>query len=598
MYLNEAEDENDGAGNDMGMERVFEELNTLKGTVDALETRLKETVDSALSREEGLRAAMDVMAGEFKKYVDGKLQRFDEVVTDCLLRRDQRWTEELKRIQSKSRMSWGPVSYSTPSIPAHSSHRRLSADETCPTVPPAAARPPIRMEFPQFGESRNSSDVTDFVEQCENFLTLRPLSDIELMGTLNTVLKGPARSWWLAARSKISNWTDFRKSFLEAFLPMDYQAEIEDQLRTNVQAPGQCLRDFAYDHRALCLKWRPDMTEADMVRRILNACNPRLASGLRGTVTTVEQLVKVGSLIEKDWSNTKDYWSRVQQSHPPKRVGKKNDHGPNRSSGGDVATALGEPSLLVMPVYLRGSKADAVLDSGCTYSLMSHSLWKAIKKDGEILASSEIPKFVMANGQENKALGKATLLFCLHDFHGMLGVHVLADDNLCMPLLLGLDFMSMCQVTLKPHCRRYIMPGGKEYAFLPKVRATLHWSHKPPSVNFYVAEQTHTVIPLLQAQPEVVRPLLQKWSNEIAKAQEADPSCQELGPSDRQASPGRIHYQLQQDVWYRGVPSKYGGFNYQVVVPAALPNELEDSCQTKKQDAILEQDIPGRSMVL
>uniref|UniRef100_A0AAV2J6M6 Uncharacterized protein n=1 Tax=Knipowitschia caucasica TaxID=637954 RepID=A0AAV2J6M6_KNICA len=118
------------------------------------------------------------------------------------------------------------------------------------------------------------------------------------------------------------------------------------------------------------------------------------------------------------------------------------------------------------------------------------------------------------------------------------------------------------------------MPGGKEYAFLPKVRATLHWSHKPPSVNFYVAEQTHTVIPLLQAQPEVVRPLLQKWSNEIAKAQEADPSCQELGPSDRQASPGRIHYQLQQDVWYRGVPSKYGGFNYQVVVPAALDDEV------------------------
>uniref|UniRef100_A0AAV2ITY3 Retrotransposon gag domain-containing protein n=1 Tax=Knipowitschia caucasica TaxID=637954 RepID=A0AAV2ITY3_KNICA len=327
MYLNDAEpeDENDEAGNDMGMERVFEELNTLKGTVDGLETRLKETVDSALSREEGLRAAIDVMAGEFKNY-------------------------------------------STPSIPAHSSHRRLSADETCPPVPAAAARPPIRMEFPQFGESRNSSDVTDFVEQCENFLTLRPLSDIELIGTLNTVLKGPARSWWLAARSKICNWTDFRKSFLEAFLPMDYQAKIEDQLRTNVQAPGQCLRDFAYDNRALCLKWRPDMTEADMVRRILNACNPRLASRLLGTVTTVEQLVKVGSLIEKDWSNTKDYWSRVQQSH-----------GPNRSSGGDATTALGEPSLLVVPVYLRGSKGDAVLDSGCTYSLMSHSLWKAIQ---------------------------------------------------------------------------------------------------------------------------------------------------------------------------------------------------------------------------
>uniref|UniRef100_A0AAV2LR14 Uncharacterized protein n=1 Tax=Knipowitschia caucasica TaxID=637954 RepID=A0AAV2LR14_KNICA len=53
MYLNDAEpeDENDEAGNDMGMERMFEELNTLKGTVDGLETRLKETVDSALSRD-------------------------------------------------------------------------------------------------------------------------------------------------------------------------------------------------------------------------------------------------------------------------------------------------------------------------------------------------------------------------------------------------------------------------------------------------------------------------------------------------------------------------------------------------------------------
>ncbi|KAK7895604.1 hypothetical protein WMY93_020929 [Mugilogobius chulae] len=37
-----------------------------------------------------------------------------------------------------------------------------------------------------------------------------------------------------------------------------------------------------------------------------------------------------------------------------------------------------------------------------------------------------------------------------------------------------------------------------------------------------------------------------------------------------QPSPGRIHYQLQQDVWYRGVPSKHGGYNYQLVVPAAL----------------------------
>lgn len=42
----------------------------------------------------------------------------------------------------------------------------------------------------------------------------------------------------------------FKKCFLEAFLPTDYQSEIDEQIKTNVQAPTQCLRDFAYDHRA------------------------------------------------------------------------------------------------------------------------------------------------------------------------------------------------------------------------------------------------------------------------------------------------------------------------------------------------------------
>lgn len=49
------------------------------------------------------------------------------------------------------------------------------------------------------------------------------------------------------------------------------EAEIEEQLQSSIRVPSQCLHDFAYNHRALCLKWRPDMTEDEMVR---------LASGL------------------------------------------------------------------------------------------------------------------------------------------------------------------------------------------------------------------------------------------------------------------------------------------------------------------------------
>uniref|UniRef100_A0A672GM52 Retrotransposon gag domain-containing protein n=1 Tax=Salarias fasciatus TaxID=181472 RepID=A0A672GM52_SALFA len=268
---------------------VMEQLQGLQEAVDSLGTRLKEAVDSTLCREEGLRAAMAKLGEELKEYVDASLQRMDRVVAACLQRRDEQWREELKQHEAKSRLSWRPTRSSTPAAPI-STGPRPTTDVTLALPPVVPSTPPIRMEFPKFGESRSSADIVDFIEQCENFLTLRPLCDAELMGTLNAVLKGPARSWWLATRSKINTWVQFKKAFLEAFLPSDYQAEIEEQLRAHVQAPQQCLRDFAYDHRALCLKWRPDMGEGEIVHRILSACNPRLASGLRGTVSTVEQL--------------------------------------------------------------------------------------------------------------------------------------------------------------------------------------------------------------------------------------------------------------------------------------------------------------------
>ncbi|KAL2096828.1 hypothetical protein ACEWY4_006035 [Coilia grayii] len=316
------------------------------------------------------------------------------------------------------------------------------------------------------------------------------------------------------------------------------------------------------------------MPEEEIVRRIHNVCNPRLASSLWGIVSTVEQLVKVGSLIEKDGGNSKDYWTRVQQSNPTDCSTKKQS-----KKAAEMSVVLGAPTLLVVLVAVRGSRAGAVLDTGSTYSVMTKTLWENIRKGGETLYCTGNQKFLMANGQESKALGKVSLLLTLNNTHCTVDVFILEDSQLCLPLLLGLDFMCTSQLVLKPHQGQYVMPGGRAFQFLQKTRDALEWKHHESPALFYMAldevpSKHPPAVPLLKQQTEVVRPLLQSSLQEVEEAQTKDGLCQDLVQSVADPTPGRIHFHLQQGVLYRGVPSKYGGYNYQMVVPAVLIPEF------------------------
>lgn len=169
----------------------------------------------------------------------------------------------------------------------------------------------IKLTFPTFGRPTDDIDPLLSLTKCQDFLALHPLTDTDLLATFRTVLHGTARDWWEVSRSNITTWKEFETSFLSAFLSEDYEDELAERVRTRVQGEKESVRDFAFTYRALCKRWKTTLTENEIVKMILKNIKPYLASQLRSRVNTVEDLVKLGHQLEKDFEEQLRYEGRV-----------------------------------------------------------------------------------------------------------------------------------------------------------------------------------------------------------------------------------------------------------------------------------------------
>ncbi|KAI2647185.1 Transposon Tf2-9 polyprotein [Labeo rohita] len=526
------------------IDKLKVDLLALSTKVQAGEHDFKQSIESTLNREANFREAVEASLAELEEYFQTSLEKLERAVTGCFLRREAKWQSQMKKLRYTSTPlprlhTYHPAtsfsSLTAPSTPIPAARTKVPPPKltnvtydvspvntplTTVFNPPAVqsstsfcAQPPIRLEFPTFGDVCETADVLTFIEQCENYLEIRPLPSAELVGTLSTVLRGPALSWWKAEKRKITDWQSFKKAFMAAFLPEDYLTEVEDKLRSMVQQPKQRLRDFAYDYRTLCLKWKPEISEEEMVSRILNNINPRVAGCLRGTVRTVEQLVKVGSKVEKDCLGAKDYWQKVS-SHNAKEKG---DKKPEKNTSKHLAgLSIAQPhlttSLLLIPVVVRGREMKAVVDTGSTFTLMQETVCRQLGGDATTRTASPPQKLIMADGKVHQALDQKNISYQWHNKVCKLNTFIMKDAHLAFPLLVGLDFLRAAGAILELAQNKYGLEADGGYVYYPFLNTQMtpaqttmpdgeSWLH-PATINIYYALPPAWEMPLTPPQPQ------------------------------------------------------------------------------------------------
>lgn len=241
--------------------------------------------------------------------------------------------------------------------------------------------PPVKLDFPSFSSTQEDDPVV-FIEHCEEYFAVRPLSDGEILTSLSAVLKGTAKDWWMAERRNVHNWRQFKESFLHSFLSEDYEDVAARKLLEKRQGTKESIRDFAFHYRALCLRWRKEMSEKEVVQAILRNCNPRLASLLRGTIKDVGELVRIGTQIERDFDESKRYWSQANVEEQRKKVTtvqepqRKPPHASNRVVQSFQSSVQHDYKNIALPIILQDRYVIAMVDTGSTFSLIQESYWR------------------------------------------------------------------------------------------------------------------------------------------------------------------------------------------------------------------------------
>lgn len=246
---------------------------------------------------------------------------------------------------------------------------------------------------------------------------------------------------------------------------------------------------------------------------ILKNIKPYLASQLRGRVSTVEEMVRLGQQLEKDHLQQLQYDYRLSSKHsqakskgpnvnrpadkpqvqcwrckghhapgncsqftlssqsappssqhaintqptfPSKFRGRpgNNSVATTNASPAKVSSTLGQKSVvvqqqLIVPVSIGTWIGKAIVDTGASYTLIHESLWKYLDPTEQSLSPWTLRPLYLANGKAEVPLGWLNVSLKLHDKICPIPVAVLTTKAFAYCIVLGLDFIFFSGMQIK-----------------------------------------------------------------------------------------------------------------------------------------------------
>lgn len=184
-----------------------------------------------------------------------------------------------------------------------------------------------------------SGSVISFLEDIEHLAESRNISRAQLFKSIYEILRGDARDWYLPRKTSFVNWENFKERLKEAFLPLNYEENLLEDIKKRTQGSDEKLILYVTRMQNLFKKLvvkRP--TEQEQVNIIRRNLLPHLQTALTFQDTkNIEELFDKGKEVEQTQWQAQQYCppprqSRlVQEPHLSYRQHNRNGHIPIRA---------------------------------------------------------------------------------------------------------------------------------------------------------------------------------------------------------------------------------------------------------------------------